>query len=97
VHTIKPLDHAAILEAARQSRALITVEEHSVFGGLGGACAELLMGAGNLLPFQIVGIPDEYTVTGSQAEIFAHYGITAEGLATRAQQLLYHTVESRQI
>jgi transketolase len=92
VHTIKPLDRAAVLEAARQSRALITVEEHSVFGGLGGACAELLMGAGTLLPFQIVGIPDEYTVTGSQAEIFAHYGITAEGLAIRAQQLLHQTV-----
>ncbi len=74
MHTIKPLDQAALLDAARQSRALITVEEHSVMGGLGGACAELLMIAGVRVPFHIVGIPDEYTVTGSQAEIFAHYG-----------------------
>jgi transketolase len=92
MHTIKPLDQAAVLEAARQSRALITVEEHSVMGGLGGACAELLMGAGVMLPFQIVGIPDEYTFTGSQAEIFAHYGLTAEGLASKAQQLLGHAL-----
>lgn len=92
MHTIKPLDQAAVLLAARQSRALMTVEEHSVMGGLGGACAELLMAAGMMLPFQIVGIPDEYTVTGSQAEIFAHYGLTPEGLAARAQQLLHHTL-----
>jgi transketolase len=90
MHTIKPLDREALLAAAHRSRALLTVEEHSVMGGLGGACAELLMSAGIMLPFQIVGIPDEYTVTGSQAEIFAHYGITADGLATRAQQLLHH-------
>lgn len=92
MHTVKPLDQAAVLLAARQSRALMTVEEHSVMGGLGGACAELLMAAGMMLPFQIVGIPDEYTVTGSQAEIFAHYGLTPEGLAARAQQLLHHTL-----
>lgn len=89
VHTIKPLDQAAILTAANASRALITVEEHSVMGGLGGACAELLMRSGTMLPFQIVGIPDEYTITGSQAEIFEHYGITPDGLATTAKQLLH--------
>jgi transketolase len=91
MHTIKPLDQEAVLVAASQSRVLITVEEHSVMGGLGGACAELLMSTGITLPFQIVGIPDEYTITGSQTEIFAHYGITPEGLAARAQHLLHHT------
>ena len=68
--------------------ALITVEEHSVHGGLGGACAEVLMQAGFALPFKIVAIPDEYTATGSQPEIFAHYGITPTGLAQVAEQLL---------
>ena len=95
VHTIKPLDTTAILGAARQSRAMITVEEHSVHGGLGGACAELLMAAGVMLPFQIVGIPDEYTVTGSQAEIFAHYGITPEGLAAKSAHAARSSVEGR--
>lgn len=88
MHTVKPLDGEALLHAARHSRALLTVEEHSVYGGLGGACAELLMEAGIALPFKIVGIPDEYTVTGSQPEIFAHYGITPEGLAEKALALL---------
>jgi transketolase len=88
MHTIKPLDMDAVIQAARGSRAVITVEEHSVYGGLGEACAATLLQAGISVPFRIVAIPDEYTVTGSQSDIFAHYGITPEGLATTAQQVL---------
>jgi transketolase len=88
VHTLKPLDKTAVLAAARRSKAIITVEEHSVYGGLGSTVAALLMSQGVFVPFKIVAIPDEYTVTGSQDEIFAHYGITSEGLAATAQQLL---------
>ena len=88
MHTIKPLDKETLLKAAGHTRAMITVEEHSVYGGLGSACAEVLMEAGISLPFKIVGIPDEYTVTGSQIDIFAHYGISPEGLADRARGLL---------
>jgi len=88
MHTLKPLDREAVLAAARRSRALLTVEEHSVYGGLGSLCASLLMEEGISVPLKIVGIPDEYTVTGSQAAIFAHYGITPEGLAKTARALL---------
>jgi len=88
MHTVKPLDKEALFHAATHSRALITVEEHSIYGGLGGACAEALMEAGISLPFKIVGFPDEYTVTGSQRDIFRHYGITPEGLAKTARKLL---------
>ena len=88
LHSLRPLDEAAVLDAARRSSALITVEEHSVFGGLGSTVAALLMQNGISKPFKIVGSPDEYTVTGSQQEIFAHYGITPEGLAETAHQLL---------
>lgn len=88
LHSLKPLDEEAILEAARRSTAVITVEEHSIFGGLGGTVAALLMHKGISRPFKIVGIPDEYTVTGSQEEIFAHYGITPEGLGATAYKLL---------
>jgi transketolase len=93
MHTVKPLDTAALIQAARSSKALITVEEHFVYGGLGEACAAVLMQHGISLPFKIVAIPDEYTVTGSQGEIFAHYGITPEGLAATAQQLLALSLE----
>ena len=88
MHTVKPLDEAALLAAARDSKALVTVEEHSVMGGLGGACAEVLLQAGVHVPFRIIGIPDEYTMTGSQEEIFRHYDITPEGLAQTAVGLL---------
>ena len=89
MHTIKPLDADAVLAAARQCRVLITVEEHMVHGGLGEACAALLLQAGvQGGKFKIVGIPDEHTVTGSQADIFRHYGISMEGLADSALKLV---------
>jgi len=88
MHTIKPLDDDAVLKAARECGAVITVEEHSVAGGLGEACASLLIQAGISVPFKIVGFPDVDTITGSQLEIMACYGISAEGLARTAKALL---------
>ena len=86
--TIKPLDTAAVTQAAQDCRAVITVEEHLVNGGLGEACAAVLAQAGLARRFRIVGLPDEETVTGSQADIFRHYGLTMEGLAQTARALL---------
>jgi len=88
VHTVKPLDTEAVLTAARSCKAIITVEEHSVYGGLGEAVAGVLLQAGVTPKFKIVGIPDEYTVTGSQADIFRHYGLSMEGLSATATKLL---------
>jgi transketolase len=86
--TVKPLDVTAVLAAGRECRCVITVEEHCVFGGLGEACAAVLMEGGVSCRFKIVGIPDEHTVTGSQADIFRHYGLSMEGLAQTARTLL---------
>jgi len=88
MHTVKPLDMEAVLAAGRECRAVITVEEHSIHGGLGEACAAVLLQAAVSVPFRIVGIPDEDTVTGSQADIFRHYGLNMEVLAERALQML---------
>jgi len=88
MHTLKPLDREAILSAGRECRAVLTAEEHSVHGGLGEACAATLLQAGVSVPFRIAGIPDEDTVTGSQADIFRHYGLSMEGLTTSALELL---------
>jgi len=88
VHTVKPLDTEAILKAGRECKAVITVEEHMIHGGLGEAVASTLMQAGVSKPFRIVGIPDEETVPGAQADIFRHYGISMEGLAQTAVSLL---------
>ena len=88
MHTLKPLDTEALVRAARECRAVVTVEEHGVHGGLGEACAAVLMQAGVSKPFRIVGIPDEETVPGAQADIFRHYGISMEGLSQAAIALL---------
>jgi transketolase len=88
MHTIKPLDEGAVLSAANETGGVITVEEHSVHGGLGEACAALLLEAGKCVPFKIVGFPDEYTVTGGQVEILKHYGMDGPGLAKTARGLL---------
>jgi transketolase len=88
LHTIKPLDRAAVGKAGTETRAVVTVEEHSVNGGLGEACAGLLLQEGIHPRFKIVGFPDEHTVTGSQEEIFRHYGIDGPGLRATALQVL---------
>jgi len=88
MHTIRPLDTDLLTQVAQQCKAVVTVEEHSVYGGLGEACAAYLLQQGICKPFKIIGIPDEYTVTGSQADIFNHYGINKEGIAAQAMKLL---------
>jgi transketolase len=88
MHTVKPLDDETVLQAAKECKAIVTVEEHSCMGGLGEACASLLMQAGVSVPFKIVAFPDEDTVTGAQLDIFKHYGISQQGLAQTALTLL---------
>lgn len=87
MHTIKPLDTELLNRLAKDGAPIITVEEHMVNGGLGEACASYLFQKGATNPFKIIGIPDEYTVTGSQVEIFNHYGISAEGISSQAIKL----------
>jgi len=88
MHTIKPLESETVIRAAQECRAMVTVEEHHTSGGLGEACAAILLQANINVPFKIMGIPDEYTMTGSQLEIFSHYGLTDRGLARTAKALL---------
>lgn len=88
MHTIKPLDYELIARLAESGKPIITVEEHSIFGGLGEACASYLMENNYRNSFKIIGIPDEYTVTGSQNDIFNHYGISEQGILTAALKLV---------
>ncbi len=89
--TVKPLDVAAVAAAAKECRAVVTAEEHMVHGGFGEAVASVIAQAGLAVRFRLVGIPDDYTVTGSQADIFRHYGLTMEGLAATALDALKRT------
>ncbi len=87
MHTLKPLDEEAIIKAARETAKIITIEEHCVKGGLGGAVAEVLS-QNEPTPLKILGIPDEQTVTGESAEVFKHYGLTAENVAKTAKEMV---------
>ncbi len=83
VPTIKPLDEAAILASAAEVKAIVTVEEHTVIGGLGSAVAEVLAEAelGHPVRFKRIGLPDVFPDQyGSQASLMAHYEITIEHL-----------------
>ncbi len=88
LHTVKPLDTELIDRLSSHGRPMLTVEEHSVHGGIGEAVAGWLMQHRRHLPFRIMGLPDEYTVTGSQSEIFGHYGISREGISGAFRELL---------
>lgn len=84
MHTIKPLDEQAILTAA-ETGLVITCEEHSVHGGLGAATAEVLCQK-RPTKMRILGLPDETLYSGTAAEVFAHYGLTAEGIAQAVEE-----------
>jgi len=88
IPTLKPFDTETVLNAARQCRVVVTAEEHMINGGLGEASAGVIARAGLATRFETIGIPDEYTVTGSQADIFRHYGLSMEGLSATALRLL---------
>lgn len=83
MHTIKPIDYSVI-----KNKPIITVEEHMIHGGLGEAVAAYLMENKIFIPFKRIGFPDEYTVTGSQGDIFNHYGLSGTGIAEEAKKLL---------
>ncbi|MFC0331611.1 transketolase family protein [Paenibacillus sepulcri] len=87
MHTIKPLDEAAIVAAASETGAIITLEEHSIFGGLGAAVAEVTAGS-RPVPVRILGIPDEPAIAGKTSEIFDHYGLSAGNVRSIAQEMV---------
>ncbi len=87
MHTIKPLDEEAIRKAARETGRIITIEEHSIYGGLGAAVAEVVVQS-HPVPMRIVGIPDEPAIAGKTSEVFEHYGISATNIRKLALELM---------
>jgi transketolase len=79
MHTLKPIDEKIIIDAAKETKGIITVEEHSIFGGLGGIVSEIVAQV-NPVPMRILGIPDEYAIHGTPLQIFKHYGIDSKGI-----------------
>ena len=83
---IKPFDREAVLKAARETGRIITVEEHSRFGGLGALVTEAL--SEHPVPVRILGIPDEDVIHATSPEIFHYYGLDAEGIVKAAKEFV---------
>ena len=80
IHTIKPIDAACVTEWAEKCGKVITVEEHSVIGGLGDAVADVLMGKVNC-KFHKIGVNDRFGQSGKAADVLREYGLTADQIA----------------
>lgn len=87
MHTIKPLDNEIIIKAAKETKGIITIEEHSIFGGLGAAVSEVVSQE-SPTKMKIIGIKDEPPVTGNSKEVFNYYGLTAKNLVLEAKKIL---------
>jgi len=87
IATVKPLDEKIILEAARETGAIITAEEHSIIGGLGGAVGELLS---EKCPVKLkrIGIKDRFGLSGKGDELLKYFGLLPENLVSAAKELL---------
>ena len=87
MHTVKPLDSELVLKAAKETGCIVTSEEHSIVGGLGGAVAEFVS---ENCPVPVVrhGVNDEFGRSGKAAEVLEAYGLTADGLCGRVREAL---------
>jgi transketolase len=88
MHTIKPLDEKLVLKCARDTTAIVTVEEHSVIGGLGGAVSEVLAEKGSAVPFKRIGVQDMFCESGEPEELFDKYGLSTPHIIKTVKKLL---------
>jgi len=85
--TIRPIDREAIVAAADETGAIVTAEEHTVYGGLGSAVAEVVVTTCPV-PMRILGVPGTFAPTGSAEFLFEHFGLTADAIAAAALELV---------
>ena len=88
MHTIKPFDKETFLEAVSNAKVLISIEEHSIYGGLGEICASIISQEKININFKILGIPDEYMINGSQSEVLDHYDMAPHKISNLAKALI---------
>lgn len=87
IHTIKPIDTESILLMAKLCKAILTVEEHSIIGGLGSAVADVLIGQGDV-KFRKIGVEDKFGKSGKPEQLFEEYGLTTKNIVNKANELV---------
>jgi transketolase len=89
VHTVKPLDVEIVLGSCERTGAVVTIEEHSIIGGLGSAVAEVLAErASKRIPLQRIGVRDTFGESGTAEELLEKHGLTVESIARAARELV---------
>ena len=94
MYCVKPLDRQAVTDAAKDAKLIVTVEEHSPFGGLGSMVAQAVSAE---CPRKVINLalPDTPVITGTSKEVFAHYGLNGEGIAKTVRKGLNSTHRNR--
>ena len=87
MHTIKPIDRDAIIKAAKETGAIVTAEEHQVFGGLGSAVAEVVT-QNHPVPIRFIGMQDVFGESGKPADLLKKYGLTDKAIADAVRNIL---------
>lgn len=88
MHTIKPLDEEAVLSAVKDTRRIITFEDHTVLGGLGSAVADVIAASGKGCAFSKVGIPDCYCIVGYPEDLCSHYKLDTDGIIDKVREVM---------
>ncbi len=88
MHTIKPLDEEAVLTAVKDTRRIITFEDHTVLGGLGSAVADVIAASGKGCAFSKVGIPDCYCIVGYPEDLCSYYKLDTDGIIDKVREVM---------
>ncbi len=88
MYSVKPIDKQLIIDCCKETGAIVTAEEHNVLGGLGSAVAEVMVLNECNVPVEMVGLQDTHAETGSYKDLFAKYGLDANGVAAAVKRVL---------
>lgn len=93
MHTIKPIDREAIISAVKDTRRIVTIEDHNIYGGLGTAVAEVIVESGKACAFRKLGVPDCFSIVGYPEDLYHHYGFDADGIVATVSELMRLEIE----
>lgn len=94
MHTIKPIDKDIILKAVKETRRIVTIEEHTVIGGLGDAVAAVIAESGKGCAFTKLGLQDEFSVVGYPEDLYSHYKMDSNGIAESIRAIMGREFEA---
>lgn len=93
MHTIKPIDRDIILQAVQETRRIVTIEDHSIMGGLGTAVGEVIVESGKACGFKKLGVPDCFSIVGYPEDLYHHYKFDADGIVETVGELMRREIE----